>query len=156
MQNITHDTVEVRYNTWVTVWLYLPYSLPEGLQCSVVVVLLELSHPLEIIENHLIWVVLNGRTADSNYLIVVVCVPNILYKGYPCTRIIRFYLYCPFIDSSDVRLWQLEKRHVCSFKHIDVSILLGHSQGLREESQHLSTVWVIILLTACNNLTEQL
>jgi len=47
---------------------------------------------LEIIENHLIWVVLNGRTADSNYLIVVVCVPNILYQRYSCTRIIGFYL----------------------------------------------------------------
>ena len=154
MENITHDGIKIRHNIRVAVRLYLPYSFPESLQCCINIMLLELCHTLEVIESHLVRIVFYCRTADSDYLVVIFRLPDILDKGSPCTRIVRFYLNSLLIDTIDFSLRLLTKYHVCSLQHEDISILLWTSQCYREEPHDFGTVWIIVFLAACNYLTE--
>ena len=78
MEHVAHDGVEVGHEVAVAVGGDLTHSPAEGVDGVVDLVFLRIGQSEEVVERHVVGVVLQGRLAEGDDTVVVFCGPHIL------------------------------------------------------------------------------
>ena len=145
VEHVAHDGIEVGHEVAVAVAGNLTHSPAEGIYRLVDFVFLRVGQSAEVVERHVVGVILQCRLAEADDAVVVACLPYILQELYACGGIVGLYLEHTEQGEVDERVGHLLQRHVSGLEFCDVGCGLWHLQHLVEEGEHGDAVAAMIL-----------
>ena len=153
MEHVAHDGIEVGHEVAVAVAGDLTHPPAEGIYRLVDFVFLRVSQSAEVVERHVVGVILQCRLAEADDAVVVACLPYILQELYACGGIVGLYLEHTEQGDVDERVGHLLERHISGLEFCDIGCGLWHLQHLVEEGEHGDAVAAMVLAVG-NDLPE--